>query len=172
MAIWQSSLYTTQVPALGKSEAVQYPLAKNARGKLRIVQIPYTLVGTEAANDLIYLTMLQPGDRVLPQYSKVTGQNPGTTLTIQIGDSVTVNRYSGTLTLSGAATDLFFSSTPGTTLYAPTDITLPAYLPASPPQPVPPPNPLDQTIVICKVISAASLTAAQIILFSLAVVGE
>jgi hypothetical protein len=174
MAIWNTPLYTSQVPGAGYSEAVKYPLAKVARGKLRIVECPYTISAgaTEAASDLIYLTLLQPGDRVLPAYSKVVWQNPGTTLTVEFGDSVTANRYSGTITLSNTAGAVSFDSAPVAGTYTPTDITVPAYTGANPPQPVPPPNATDQTIVIMKILSAAALTAGQIIWIGLGVVGE
>jgi hypothetical protein len=176
MATWNTPLYTSQIPAAGASEAVNYPLAKIARGKLRIVRAVYTLVNTEAANDLIQLTMLQPGDRVLPEYSKIVSENPGTTLTLQIGDSVTANRYSGTLTLSNTTLDAFWSSslgaTSGASVFASADITVPAYTGATPPQPVPPANATDQTIVIAKILSAAALTAGKRIVFDIAIVGE
>lgn len=178
MAIWNTPLYTSQVPAAGASEAVNYPLAKNARGKLRITQAIYTISAgaTEAANDLIYLTMLQPGDRVLPGLCKTIAENCGTTLTIQIGDSVTVNRYAGTITLSNTTLDAFWSATLGATsgasVFAPADITVPAYTAANPPQPIPPPSTVDQTIIIAKIISANTLTSGKRILFQIALVGE
>lgn len=176
MANWQTPLYTSQVPQAGKSQAVGYQLSKASRGKLRITESLYTLAGTEAAADLIYLALLYPGERLIPSYCKVTCQNPGTTFSVQVGDSVTVNRYSGTLALGGGAQDLFFSSqvgyVSGTTsaLYNPADITVPAYSSANPPQPIPPPTTVDQTIVIAKVTAAAALNAGAMILFLLAFV--
>jgi hypothetical protein len=170
MAIWQTPLYTSQVPGLGVSEAVNYPLAKNARGKLRIVDALYAISAgaTEAANDLIYLTMLQPGDRLIPALSKLTAENPGTTLTLEVGDTVTANRYSGTFTLSNTVTDVFFSSQPVTGTYTTSDVALPVYGTPS----VPPPTATDQTIVIAKILTAAALTATKRLLFLLAIVGE
>lgn len=172
MAIWTTPLYTSQIPAAGASEALNYPLAKNARGKLRIVQSLYVLTATEAANDLIYLTLLQPGDRLIPSYSTLAFENPGTTLTLSVGDSVTANRYCGTLTLSNTVNSFDFDTAPVAGTYVLADVLLPAYSAANPPQPVPPPNTTDQTIVIAKILSAATLTAGKRLFFQLGVVGE
>lgn len=178
MAIWKTALYTSMVPVGGQSQTVSYQLAKASRGPLRIAECLYSISSgaTEAANDLIYLSLQYPGERLMPSYSKVTGQNPGTTLTLQIGDSVTANRYSGTLTLSNTATDLFFSSavgaSSGAATYNPADITVPAYSSSNPPQPIPPPTTVDQTIVIAKILTAGTLTANALILFTLAFVAD
>lgn len=174
MAIWTTPLYTSSIPGAGVSEAVNYPLAKNLQGKLRIAQALYTISAgaTEAANDLIYLCLLKIGARVIPSFCTLVFENPGTTLTLEIGDSVTANRYSGTLTLSNTVGSLDFDTAPVTGTYTLSDITAPAYTAANPPQPVPPPNTLDQTILIAKILSAAALTGGKRLLFQIGYVDE
>lgn len=178
MAIWQTPLYTSQVPGAGQSQAVGYQLAKASRGALRIAECLYTISSgaTEAANDLIYLSLQYPGERLIPGLSKIIAENCGTTLTLEVGDSVTANRYSGTITLSNTTFDNFLSSSLGASSGAatlnPADITVPAYSAANPPQPIPPPTSVDQTIVIAKILSAGTLTAGKKILFLLAFVAN
>jgi hypothetical protein len=178
MAIWNTPLYTSQVPQAGQSQAVGYQLAKASRGALRIAECLYVISAgaTEAANDLIYLSLQYQGERLIPSYSRVVFQNPGTTLTLEVGDSVTANRYTGTLTLSNTASALNFDSSPGASsgaaTYNPADITVPAYSAANPPQNIPPPTTVDQTIIIAKILSAGTLTAGAKILFLLGFVAN
>lgn len=163
MANFNTTLYTGQLGGAGASlnAPAGFPLAKVALGKLRIVEIPYVLAGTEAANDIINLTILRPGARVIAALSKVVCQDPGTTLTVQIGDASNRSRYSGTIVLdAGGVIEL--SSVAGTDLYVPTDVTVA----------VPPNSAADQTVVTAKVIAAAALTAANKLLILLAVVEE
>lgn len=176
MPIWNTALYNSQVPQGGQSQAVSYLLSKVSRGALRICESLYAISAgaTEAANDLIYLSLQYPGERLIPSLSKVTAENCGTTLTLEVGDSVTANRYSGSLTLSNTTFDAFLSSslgaTSGAATYNPADITVPAYSAANPPQNIPPPTTVDQTIVIAKILTAGTLTAGKRILFLLAFV--
>lgn len=158
MANLSSALFTAQSGGAGASLNVTTPLTKNALGKHRIVQVPYTLVGTEATNDLLRLTVLKAGARVIAALSKVTNQIGGTALTVSFGDTSNASRYSGTLTLTSAA-DQFFPVAVGTDTYVPTDITNVA-------------GAADQTVVIMKFILSTTPTAGNKILVLLAVVDE
>lgn len=164
MSIWNSALYTAQSPQGGYSLNANpgFPVAKNAQGKLRIVQVPYTINGSEAANDIINLTTLKAGTRVLSARSKLVAQNPGTTLTLAVGDTSNTGRYANGLTLSNTAFDKEFSQNVGTDTYVPTDIVI-----GNPPSSI-----ADQGTVVAKVLTAASLTAGQKLLFLLAIVDE
>lgn len=85
MATFNSTRYTSQVGTAGGSPASGYPLAKFANGKHRISVVPYTLAGTEAANDIINLIRLKAGAVVVPCECRILCEDPGTALTIDIG---------------------------------------------------------------------------------------
>lgn len=161
MATFNTPLYTAQVGGAGASLNVNLPGIKNAEAKVKVVPILYTLLATEAANDLINLTKLKLGARVIAGLSRIICQDPGTTLTVRIGDTNDAARYAGTIDIS-AGGDFPLSTTPGTDLYVPTDIAVP----------IPPNTATDQTVVILKVITAAALTAGNKLLILLAVVEE
>lgn len=166
MATFSSTLYTAQAGAAGASlnASANFPRARDARGKLRIVQVPYALAGTEAANDFIRLTILDPNDRVIAGLSRVVCEDPGTTLTLQVGDGSNVDRYAGTLVLSSGGI-VEFGSVAGDDLYVPTDVVV-----TNPP--ATPESSTDQTVVRAKVIAASTLTAGAKLLFLIAVVAE
>ena len=166
MATFNTTLYTAQASSPGASANAQanFPLAKNAYGKLRIVQVPYALAGTEAANDLIKLTLLKAGARVIAGLSRVICQDPGTSLTLRVGDATDALRYAGTIDIS-AGGDFPFSTTAGTDLYVPTDI-------ASTQAATTIGDSANQTVVQVKVIAVTALTAGAKLLFLLAVVDE
>jgi hypothetical protein len=166
MATLSTTLYTAQLGSAGASTnaGANFPLAKNAYGKLRIVQVPYPLLSTEAANDILNLTILKAGARVIAGLSKVICEDPGTTLTVSVGDASDRARYSGTIVLS-AGGSVEFSSVAGTDLYVPTDI-------ASTTAATTIGDSANQTVITAKVIAAGTLTAAAKLLFLLAVVDE
>lgn len=57
-------------------------------GDMRIAQPSYTLLGTEATGEYIELFRLPPGAVIIPQNSSVQcSADPGTTLTLDIGDT-------------------------------------------------------------------------------------
>lgn len=162
MATWSSTLYTAQAGGAGASlnAGANFPLAKNAYGKLRIVQVPYTMNGNEATNELINLCILKAGSRVLANRSWLTAENSATTLTLAVGDASDSGRYANGLTLSN--TTFNGSFTGGTDQYVPTDVTVA----------VPPDSATDQTVVKAKVLSQGSITAGKKLLFTIAVVDE
>ena len=71
----------------------------------------YTLTGSEAANDLIYLPELPPGSTIVPQLCSVTSADPGTTLTLDVGDSGDSDRYAAGIVLSAGGRIEFTSGT-------------------------------------------------------------
>lgn len=163
MATFNTSLYTGQsgTPGASLNAPAGYPLAKVAFGKCRIVEIPYTLAGTEATGDFINLTLLKQSDRVLPGLSTIFCEDPGTALTVIVGDLSDDNRYADTLTLSAGGV-FAFSSSPGVNLYVPADIQVP----------VPPVAAIDQTVVKMKLTLVTAPTAGAKLMTYLAVVAE
>lgn len=166
MATFNTTMYSAQIGTAGASAnaASTFPYAKNAFGKLRIIQVPYALAGTEAANDIINLSLLKPGDRVISGLSKVICEDPGTTLTLSVGDASDRARYSGTIVLSSGGS-VEFSSVAGTDLYVPTDVAATAAATLIG-------GSSNQTQLTAKVIAANTLTAAAKLLFLIAVVSE
>jgi hypothetical protein len=59
-----------------------------------------TLVGDEAVNNVIALLTLPANAIVYPESCEVIAEDPGTTLTVNIGDSDDVNRYAEAIVLS------------------------------------------------------------------------
>lgn len=98
-------LFDSQNVGAGQSQAVQYKSAKTANAKERVVTIEYAMVSASlpAAGDIISLTKLDIGARVLAGKSRVICEDPGTTLTAVIGDLSNPRRYSGALVLSAGS---------------------------------------------------------------------
>jgi hypothetical protein len=163
MATFSTTLYTGQSGTAGASlnAPAAFPLAKVAFGKLRIVEIPYVLAGTEATGDFLNLTILKQGDRVLPGLSFLFCEDPGTTMTAIVGDLSDDNRYADTMTLSAGGVFPFYS-TPGVNLYVPADVNVP----------IPPVAATDQTVVKLKFASVNTPTAGAKFMIYLAVVAE
>lgn len=86
--------------------------ASNLTGKLPLVEtISYLLATTEAANDTIQLFDLPAGCVIIPQLSSVTCADPGTTLTLDIGDATDPDRYADGIVLSAGGNVNFASGT-------------------------------------------------------------
>lgn len=161
MANFSTSLYSAQIGAAGSSAnaLATFPRARDAFGKERIVQITYTMAGTEVTNDTINLTKLKQGDRVLAARSSYACEALGTAVTVKIGDASNSNRYSGTLTFTSIAAG-FFSSAAGTDLYVPTDVVT-----------IPTP-PADQSVVLLTFVGVTTPTAGKKFIIFLSVVAE
>lgn len=82
MPTFNTTAYGKQI---GAGASPIYPEAKLTSGKLRYAAIEYALAGTEIANDIINLIRLKAGAVVVPQLSRITCQDPGTALTLDIG---------------------------------------------------------------------------------------
>lgn len=61
-------------------------------GNVHMVTAVYQMLGNEAANDLINVYLIQPGEMVDPAYSSVSQKSPGTTMTLDIGDDDTTGQ--------------------------------------------------------------------------------
>lgn len=85
MATFNSTRYTASVGSAGSSPASTYPLAKYVDSPVYTAEIPYTIVGTEAADDIINLIKLHAGDVVIPSMSRIVNEDIGTALTLDIG---------------------------------------------------------------------------------------
>ena len=82
------------------------------RGDLVIVTEQYTLVGTEAATEEIYIHRNYAGLRLLTHLSAVVAEDPGTALIMDIGDDEDTDKYADGLDVSAGGTFLF-SAAPG-----------------------------------------------------------
>ena len=109
----------------------------------------YTLLGTEAANDTLQLLDLPIGCELVPQLSTVICADPGTTLTLDIGDSGDADRYADGIVLSAGGIVNFASAT------VPAAVATP-YLVST------------LTRVVALVASAATLTATTKLVFTIA----
>lgn len=76
-------------------------------GTLHVSDVLYTIVGTEAAADIINLIKLPAGARVLTGLSYCEAENPGTALVLDIGDSDNADAYADGLTLSSGGNVAF-----------------------------------------------------------------
>lgn len=124
----------------------------NLNGKLPLHQrVSYTLLGTEVANDTIQLFDLPAGAVIVPQDSDVTCLDPGTTLTLDIGDAADTDRYADGIVMSAGGI-VNFCATAGTTI--------PAAV-------VTPFAPTVTTRIIAKIDTAATLTAGVVLYFNI-----
>ena len=74
-------------------------------------RVEYTLLGTEATSDTIQLFDLPPQARLSPGLSFVQSTDPGTTLTLNVGDATSANRYAQGIVLSAGGQIGFGSGT-------------------------------------------------------------
>jgi hypothetical protein len=77
---------------------------------LLYANLTYTLAAL-AANDVIELFNLPPGAEIVPQLSHVTSADPGTTLTLDIGDAGDADRYADGISLNSGGQVAFCSGT-------------------------------------------------------------
>lgn len=104
-AITTTPLYDSMVPPAGASQATAYKSPNAAFGKHHIVPVEFAVPSASlpAAGDIIRLCKLNPGARVIAGLSRVICEDPGTTLTMLVGDLSNPKRYSGALVLSAAS---------------------------------------------------------------------
>jgi hypothetical protein len=147
MANYKSS-YITRQEQLTSSLAAE---SANLTGKLPLVQhIYYTVLSGQVAADTIQLFDLPPGCVIIPQLSSVTCADPGTTLTLDIGDALDTDRYADGIVMSAGGLVNFASTLP-----VPAGITTP-YLPTA------------TSRVIATVATLASPTAGVVLNFLVA----
>jgi hypothetical protein len=125
-----------------------------ASGDVQFAIIPYTLLGTEAAADVINLCVLPQGVIPVPALSSVTcSSDPGTTLTLDIGTAANPD---------GLADGIVLSS--GGMVHCAT-ATMPAWLDATP---VVPDAGAGTAALFATVATAATLTAGVVLHFCIA----
>ena len=82
-------------------------------GNVDITIATYTMLGTEAAAELINVVLLQQGQFVIPQVSWVVSNAAGTTAAVQIGDTdpagASATRYSAALDIHVSGTQQPFT---------------------------------------------------------------
>lgn len=78
---------------------------------LLLLAATITLAGTEAATDTIQIADLPAGAIPVPQLCHVTGPDPGTTLTLDIGDADDPDRLADGIVLSAGGQIGFCSGT-------------------------------------------------------------
>lgn len=98
MAIFYSDIADAQ-----NSSSSQYgnaaPTPGLVSGDLKIARATVTLEATETASDLLYLVKLPEGVRVLPHLCNIVCDDPGTTLTGNLGDLADADRYGSAIAL-------------------------------------------------------------------------
>jgi hypothetical protein len=130
-AITTTPLYDANTGVGGQSLALGWPAAKKAYGKHRIVEVEYAIpsAALPAAGDIVRLTKLKDRARVIAGLSAIVCDDPGTTLTVNVGDWANPKRYTAGSVLSAASSTvgggaIGFGLTPGVgkELFVPIDI--------------------------------------------------
>lgn len=118
MTTWNSDIYLGQTGTAGASAnaASKYPTQQNEQGKLRITLVPYTL-STESTNDIIRLTRVKPGTKILSTVSRIVCEDPGTALTLDIGFASNPDALCDGAALT-TAHDVTWTGAPSTTVVA------------------------------------------------------
>ena len=99
MATTKSDLATAQSSATTNA-ASRLRDSQLSAGAVYVAEARFTCADIAAANDIVELVYLPEGARVLPHLSKIAADNPGTELTVQIGDGANPDLYSGTVDIS------------------------------------------------------------------------
>jgi len=108
MATNNSTLYAKQIsPTMGNRVPVT-----ELQAKPKFLTVSYTMLGTEAAADVINLGILPEGAVIDPTLSSITGDGVATTCTIDVGDdddttAADADRYADGLDCAAAGIDLF-----------------------------------------------------------------
>ena len=109
MPTFNTTRYTAMTGSAGSSPSAAYPLSKFVQGKERTAVIPHTLVGTEAAADIINIIRLKDGAIPLVSRCRVVCEDLGTALTLDIGYASNTDALCDGLALT-TAHDLPFTS--------------------------------------------------------------
>jgi len=89
-------------------------------GSLMVATATYTLLGTETSGKTIQVTPPLPAQIVVvPDLCSVSCEDPGTTLTIDVGDEDDRDRYADGIVLSSGGTVRFGSGTAAVTPHRP-----------------------------------------------------
>ena len=151
MADFDSTIITKQKAVDSGRQSLGLVDGDDVSGVVLMATAIYTLAGSEAANDTIQLVDLPVGAVVVPQLSSCTSSaDPGTTLTLNVGDAADVDRYAQGIVLSSGG------SIPFTNTNIPAAVATPYRVASA------------NTRVYCTVASAASLTATVKLVFTIA----
>lgn len=142
------TFYLAQVAALtdGSERPTKSP---NYGGTVKTVNVQYTLLGTEAANDTLALAYLPKNVRLLRELSYVTSLDPGTTLTLDVGTTSDADIYADGIVLSAGGSVAFGSAVAGAAANLVPLVTT------------------DNTLIQATIASANTLTAGVILYFTL-----
>ena len=111
MATKNSDLYAKQAnPILGNRVR-----GDNLTPTVLMLIATYTMLGTEAANDIIDIVKLPQGTMIVPHLCQVVGDGIATTATLDVGDddvlgvgsAADADRYADGLDVAAAGSDLF-----------------------------------------------------------------
>lgn len=161
MATFETSVYAASKPDRSNPSRLAPP--NNASGNVEYVRCKYTLLGTEAANDIINLCILPVDAIPVPGLSFVFSADPGTTLTMDIGTADNPDGWADGLVLSaGGKIDCLSGSSPAPAWVEPTPLvadtgTL---------------NKNGSAVVYATVASANTLTASVVLYFTLAYIKQ
>jgi len=117
---YSSNLYDTLSPTRTNTSRLINPAQQS--GKVEFAQCSYTLLGTEAATEIINLLELPKGAIVIPQLSSVACADPGTTLTLDIGEAADPDGIADGIILSSGGLVSMASTT--SAYRAPTPLTV------------------------------------------------
>jgi hypothetical protein len=121
MATVNSTVYAKQIsPTLGNRIITKNQID----APVRVFEYVHTMVGDEAANDILNLVKLPQGAIIDPSLSSVVNDGIATTATIDIGDDDTAgvgaaadaDRYADGLDVAAAGVDLFTANSSATRL--------------------------------------------------------
>ena len=104
-AVTDATYYTNQIGgALGDTRVKTYPRAQ----AYREYRIRRDLLGTESAADTFRIFKLKVGQTLVPGKCHITNDDGGTTLTMDVGDSTTADRYANGMDLGAGAGQINF----------------------------------------------------------------
>lgn len=101
-----ATLYSDQITQL-RATPQTFPLSDESRGKLRVSRFSFT--GDVAQNDLVELCRLPEGARIY--HGRIDFTDFGTSVTLDIGDGTTENKYISALDVATAAGQSDFANT-------------------------------------------------------------
>lgn len=119
MATWYSDVATNQVTGAnfpGGGLTTQPGTLNNVlleNGNLTYATVTYTMVGTEAASDVINLLQLNEGESVVPVLSYAVSNAAAATITLNVGDTdasgTSASRYAAGLNVATSGTQVQFA---------------------------------------------------------------
>lgn len=108
MATFNTSIYNEQKDS--RANPARLGTSNVASGDVQFAVIPYTIINTEVANDIINLCVLPAGAVPLPQLCRATiAGTPGTAFTLKVGTAADDDGLATSLPLTTSARDLPFT---------------------------------------------------------------